>query len=312
MTTDATLFDSMPDEYKDLLAQLEPENVNSAQSGGIKRLSIRGGVFRKVVSGQEVAELEERSVNVIIVKTAPISRTYYAGQYVAGQSSPPSCWSGDTNTGRPSDDIVASDRQSASCFDCPQNIKGSGLGESRACRYNQRVAILIADKDGVVKNNEVYQLILPATSIFGDDKKKLGLQSYARFLNSQKAPLASVITEIRFDTDSSTPKLCFKPVRPVTQDELKKTLDLQKDAEVLKLVTMSVKPKKDASVPQLTNDRVANPTPLFPQPDAEEEKEEEVKVEEPIEEPVVKKSKKAKTAPAPQVDLASLLDEFDD
>lgn len=310
MTTDATLFDSMPDEYKDLLAQLEPENTGSTSSGGIKRLSIRGGVFRKVVSGQEVAELEQRSINVVIVKTAPISRTYYAGQYVAGQSSPPTCWSPDTNTGKPADDVVASDRQSATCFDCPQNIKGSGMGESRACRYNQRIAVLIADQDGVVKNNEVFQLILPATSVFGDDKKRLGLQSYARFLNSQKAPLASVITEIRFDTDSSTPKLCFKPVRPVTQDELKMTLDLQKDTEVLKLVTMSVKPKQDTGVPQLSNGTVANPAPSFPQPDAEEE--EEVKVAEPIEEPVVKKSKKAKAEPAPQVDLASLLDEFDD
>ena len=308
MTTDVTLFDSMPDEYKDLLAQLEPENTGSPSTGGIKRLSIRGGVFRKVVSGQEVAELEQRSINVIIVKTAPISRTYYAGQYVAGQSSPPTCWSGDTSTGKPSDEVVASDRQSATCFDCPQNIKGSGMGESRACRYNQRLAVLIADQDGTVKNNEVFQLILPATSVFGDDKKRLGLQSYARFLNSQKAPLASVITEIRFDTDSSTPKLCFKPVRPVTQDELKMTLDLQKDTEVLKLVTMSVKPKQDTSVPQLSSDKVATPTPLFPQPDAEEED----KVDEPIEEPVVKKSKKAKAESAPQVDLASLLDEFDD
>jgi len=307
MSTDITLFDNMPDEYKDLLAQLEPENTGTSTGGGLKRLSIRGGVFRKVVSGQEVAELEQRSINVIIVKTAPISRTYYAGQYVAGQNQPPTCWSADSSSGRPSDDVIGSDRQSATCFDCPQNVKGSGMGESRACRYNQRLAVLIADQDGMVKNNEVFQLILPATSIFGEDKKKLGLQSYARFLNSQKAPLASVVTEIRFDTDSSTPKLCFKPVRPVTQDELSMTLALQKDAEVLKLVTMSVKPKQDAIVAELNSGTVATPTQLFPQPDDEEGGEEA-----PVEEPVVKKSKKAKAEPTPQVDLASLLDEFDD
>lgn len=140
--------------------------------------------------------------------------------------------------------------------------------------------------------------------MFGDDKKKMGLQTYARFLNSQTAPLASVITEIRFDTDSSTPKLLFKPLRPVTQDELKITLDLQKDPEVLKLVTMSVKPKQDTSAPQLTSDKVAPPSAIREENITEEEPEK-------IEEPTVKKSNK-KAEPTPQVDLASLLDEFDD
>mgnify|MGYP003633534377 CR=1 FL=1 len=302
--SDITLFDSMPDEYKELLAQLEPETVANTSSNTIRRISIRGGVFRKVVGGQEIAELEERSLSFIIVKAAPISRTYYAGQYVAGQTNPPTCWSGDTNTGRPGEDVGASDKQSNTCFDCPQNIKGSGMGESRACRYQQRVAILLADQDGTVRSNEVYQLILPATSVFGDDKKKMGLQTYARFLNSQTAPLASVITEIRFDTDSSTPKLLFKPLRPVTQDELKITLDLQKDPEVLKLVTMSVKPKQDTSAPQLTSDKVAPPSAIREENITEEEPEK-------IEEPTVKKSNK-KAEPTPQVDLASLLDEFDD
>ena len=53
-----TLFENMPEEFKDLLAQLEPETnaAGGGGGGGINRLSIRGGVFRKVVNGQEVAE----------------------------------------------------------------------------------------------------------------------------------------------------------------------------------------------------------------------------------------------------------------
>ena len=300
MSTQVDLFDNMPDEYKELLAQLEPE-ANISQSSGMHKLSIRGGVFRKVVGGQEVAELEARSINVILVKTAPISRTYYAGQYVAGQNAPPTCWSADTNGGRPADDVGAEGRQSAACFDCPQNIKGSGQGESRACRYQQRVAILLADADGNVVSDTVYQLILPATSVFGDDKKNMGLQTYARFLNSmaRPAPLASVITEIRFDTDSSTPKLLFKPVRPVSQPELSITLAVQKTPETLRLVTMSVGKKEEHK--QLAHTPTPEKAESKPKTEAVEEEDA----------PEVKKAKKPSEAPA-DIDLASLLDAFDD
>jgi len=305
MSTQMTLFQNMPDDYKELLAQLEPENV--ATSGGMRRLSIRGGVFRKVVNGNEIAELEERSLKAVIVKTSPISRTYYEGQYVAGQNNPPKCWSADTTKGVPSEDVLVTDRQSASCFDCKQNIKGSGQGESRACRFQQRIAVLLADQDGVIRSNEIYLLILPATSVFGDDKKKMGLQSYAKLLNTQNAYLASIVTEIRFDTDSSTPKLLFKPERVVSKEELALVVNAQKDPDVQKLVTMSVKPKEDTGTKQLTNDTVS-PLP----PAVEESAGVEAEANEIVAEPTVKKSKKNTETPPEQVDLANLLDEFDD
>jgi hypothetical protein len=86
--SELALFDNMPQEYKDLLAQLEPDKNASGggAKGGTNRLSIRGGVFRKVVNGQEVGELDGRSINIVIVKTSPVSRMFYDGQYVAGQS----------------------------------------------------------------------------------------------------------------------------------------------------------------------------------------------------------------------------------
>lgn len=302
MSNEIALFANMPAEYKELLAQLEPDTTIST-SGGVRRLSIRGGVFRQVVGGQEIAELDSRAINVVIVKTAELSRMFYAGQYVAGQSSAPTCWSANTKTGRPADEVPAEDRQASACFECPQNVKGSGMGESRACRFQQRLALLLADADGTIRSNEVYQLSLPATSIFGDDKKKPGLQTYAKLINSQGVPLSAVVTEMRFDTDSSTPKLCFKPVRALTQDELQMAVSAQKDPETVKLVTMTVNPKGGGNSGS-DSAKVASLPPAKTQP-----------VEEPedgdIEEPTVKQSKK-KVEPSPQADLASLLDEFDD
>lgn len=307
--SEIALFDNMPAEYKELLAQLEPDK--NASGGGNKtgtnRLSIRGGVFRKVVNGQEVGELEARAINIVIVKTSPISRMYYASQYTAGANNPPACWSADSGGGKPSGDVPSDTLQSAACFDCPQNIKGSGQGQSRACRYQQRVAVMLTDSDGKLKSNSVYQLSLPATSIFGDDKKKMGLQTYARLIEAQRAPLASIVTELRFDTDSSTPKLCFKPVRVLAEDEIGMAVAAQKDEATLKLVTLSIKAKQETSVPQLTDDKVPSPAPETPALFSDEEEEEEQ-----VEEPKVKVSKKKKDAPKPEVDLASLLDEFDD
>ena len=308
MSTNMTLFENMPDDYKELLAQLQPEqNTGGSGNGGIKRLSIRGGVFRKVVNGKEIAELEDRSIKAIIVKTAPISREYYQGQFVAGQNNPPTCWSADTNTGTPSEDVVVTDRQSATCFDCKQNIKGSGQGESRACRFKQRIAVLLADQDGTVRSKELYLLNLPATSLFGNEGKKMGLQAYAKLLAGQGAMVASIVTEIRFDTDSSTPKLLFKPERPISKEELELVIETQKNPETDKLVALTVKPKEDTGTEQLTNGKVASPPPI-----SEETKEQKAKADEPVEEPTVKKAKKSKDTPPEKADLASLLDEFDD
>jgi len=317
--SDIALFDNMPDEFKELLGQLEVDTnaAGRATTGGVNRLSIRGSVFRKVVNGQEVGELEERAIKAVIVKSAPISRMYYAGQYVAGQNNPPTCWSADTNTGKPSEDVDSGDIQSLSCFDCQKNIKGSGMGEGRACRFQQRVALLLANGEGKVVSKEIYQLSLPATSVFGDDKQKMGLQSYARFLNSQErpVPLASLLTEIRFDTDSSTPKLCFKPLRVLEQSEIGVAVEIQRDEKTAQLIKLSVKPKDDTSTRKLTSDKVDPPAAIFKKPEElKEEAKVEAKEEEPIEEPKVKATKKSKVenVPAGDVDLASLLDEYDD
>ena len=85
--------------------------------------------------------------------------------------------------------------QAARCMDCPQNIKGSGQGESRACRFSQRLAVLL---EGAM--DTVYQLQLPATSIFGEAKDgKMGMQAYAKYLKAHKTPSIAVVTQAYFD-----------------------------------------------------------------------------------------------------------------
>jgi hypothetical protein len=223
--------------------------AGTGDSGGLgaRRISIKGMVFREFIGGKEYRVSEERSMNVVIVKAAPkVSRIFYAGSYVEGETVSPTCWSSDSQ--RPDEKVKSP--QSATCLTCPKNIKGSGQGESRACRYQQRLAVVL---DNEVEKKEVYQLVLPPTSVFGDGEKgKLPLQAYARHLKNHGTPITGVVTEMRFDTASPTPKLIFKPVRPVTEEEYNIVQELKDSPEAISAVALTVA-QTDGVKPSLKN-----------------------------------------------------------
>lgn len=235
--SDLTLF-SNSSELPAYLKNAALDDVTSALAGeslGSRRISIKGGVFREMIGGKEYRVSEERSMNVVIVKAAPkVSRIYYSGSYSEGETVSPTCWSSDSQ--RPDEKVK--EKQSATCLTCSKNIKGSGQGDSRACRYQQRLAVVV---DGEIQKHEVYQLVLPPTSVFGDGEKgKLPLQAYARHLKNNGVPITGVVTEMRFDTASPTPKLVFKPVRPLTEDEYNTVQHLKDSSEAISAITLTV------------------------------------------------------------------------
>jgi len=209
-------------------------------SGGGNRISIRGGVFRKVVGGKEVMVNEDRAMNVIILRAAEhVSRTYFAGTYEEGSTERPACWSSDGV--RPDADVT--DPQSDLCATCPMNVAGSGPGDTKACRYNQRVALVL---DGDLEG-DILSLSLPAQSLFGKgDGEKMPLQQYARFLAGHNVPITAVVTEMRFDINSATPKLTFKPIRPLTEDEYNLIQERRNEQEALDAVKFLVSAAADA------------------------------------------------------------------
>jgi hypothetical protein len=186
----------------------------SSGSGGGKRISIRGNVFRMLIDGKEIAQNEDRAMNVVIVAAnESVSRNYYADTYEEGKNIAPTCWSNDGIA----PDAKVEDPQASKCASCAQNIAGSGQGTSRACRYTQRLAVMLEND----LRGDVYQLQLPAQSIFGNaESGKMPLQAYAKFLGGHGIPITAVVTEMRFDTASATPKLTFKAVRPLEPEEL--------------------------------------------------------------------------------------------
>jgi hypothetical protein len=220
--------------------------------GGGKRISIRGSVFRMMDGSKEIASVEERYLDVVILKAAKISRVWYGKAYDADATAAPDCWSVDGDNPAPE----VAEPQASRCADCPKNIAGSGQGNSRACRYQQRVALLLAnDLEG-----DVFQLVVPAASLFGDaDGDKRPLQAYAKYLVAQKLSPEDVVTRLRFDTSAESPKLFFKPMRWVDPDtEVSIVTEKAESEEAANAVEMHVAPQP-APAPAVEKELGARP-----------------------------------------------------
>jgi hypothetical protein len=236
--TNVTLFN--PANVPAFARNNELSDTAKALTGGMgtptKRLSIKGGVFRLLANGKEIGAIDERHLDVVIVKAAPkISRVFYMSKYDGEKIAPPDCWSNDGERPDPS----AENKQSLTCMDCPQNQAGSGNGNSRACRYQQRLAVVLANNPA----GDVLQVTLPATSIFGkEDADKRPLQAYARYLAMQNPPInpEQIVTRMRFDTTAEAPKLFFQPMRWLTDDEYEVVQKQAATTEANRAVVMTV------------------------------------------------------------------------
>lgn len=300
MSNAMTLFGAgNPLANSDLFKSLQDMNKNLAGGGGGgKRLSIKGNKFRLIVGGEQVSVSKEDTMNIVVVNAAPVSRTYYEGTYDPNNPSAPTCWSVDTRV--PAPEVPAEQRKASRCADCPMNVKGSGQGEARACRFNQRLAVTLEGKP-----DEVYQLQLPATSLFGEAKGgNMGMQAYAKLLNAHNTPIIAVLTEMRFDENAETPKLFFKPVRPLTEEELQAAVAVKDSEDAIKAITLTVAQtdgvqKKDSAA----GTKSYNP---------KKETIEVVDEEEEVVEPKKVSASKPKEEPKPTADLSNLVDQWDD
>jgi len=238
------------------------EITKALMGNSSKRISIEGGVFRLIVGGEEVSKNEDRAMNMIVVRAAEKnSRTYYSGTYVKGAKARPVCWSDDAEVPHPD----VKQPQSSKCATCPQNIKGSGQGENtRACRFQRRLAVVLEND----VQGDIYAMSIPAASVF-DSKpgRNMGLQQYARFLGGHGIDINAVVTEMRFDTDSTAPKLLFSAVRPLEEAEWQVVTSRKEDPAAIDAVTMTVAqldetPEAPAEAP------APAPAPVFAQPAA--------------------------------------------
>jgi len=293
-----TLFSNgaaIPDFLRDVNDQTLKDITGS--TGG-KQISIKGGVWRMIVGGEEVSKNEDRAMNFVIVAASKgVSRTFYEGKYEEGAAIKPSCWSAEGVV--PNQEV--SNPQSSSCATCKQNIEGSGEGKSRACRYSKRLAVTLEND---ISGN-IYRLQVPAKSYFGRaEGDKMPLQAYGKFLSGHGLPITGLVTEARFDTSEAVPVMKFRAVRPLTRPEWE-TAKVQGESEDAKqAVEFKMTVGKDATNAIALPAAFASPPPQFSE--ASKAKAETVETVEPV------KRSSAKTAPAAPVakNVADILNDW--
>jgi hypothetical protein len=279
-----TLFKAGNVAIPDYLRQTDETTKLLAGNSGGKQISIKGGVWRMIVGGEEVAKNEDRAMNFVIVAAAPkVHRTYFKDKYEEGKTIEPTCWSADGV--KPDAEVPDATRQHSVCATCPQNVAGSGDGNSRACRYSRRIAVALEND----LTGNIYRLQLPAKSIFGrPEGDKMPLDAYAKFLAGHNVPITGVVTEARFDTAEAVPVIKFRAVRPLAPDEWEMVQGAARSEDAARAIEFKivVKPKEEqpqgtpfTAAPKAAAPRVAAPA-----------------VEDDIPEPVKRPSKKA-TAP---------------
>ena len=289
MSKELSLLNSaLPAHLRGGLDETTKALMGSAGSGAAsKRISIKGSVFRMMVGGKEVAQNEDRAMPVVIVAASPYnSRTFYDANFSEEATiKTPTCFS--------DDGIVPNKKsleaQSVTCAKCPQNIDGSNpSGKGRACRFSRKLAVVLEND----QTGDVFQITLPAQSIFGKPENgKMPLESYVRLLGGNNVPVTSVVTEMRFDTASGTPKLTFKALRYLEEDEFVNSQKKGKSPEA-KAAIGSITTAVEADAPKL-------PAPKEPTPPA---------VEKAAEEEPVKRPKKTE-AETPK-DINAVLDDW--
>jgi hypothetical protein len=205
---------------------------------GVKRIVPKNGIFRKVVGGEEMGKVKG-NLNVIVVNASPkVGRIFYAKQWSPdAEPTAPDCFSNDGTA----PDAGSANPQADRCDGCQQNIKGSGMGNSKACRYSRRIAVTLEEDFGTSLEGEVYQMNLASKSLFGDSvgDNTHPFESYTKYLANNGKSLDYVVTQMSFNEDNDNQSILFTPVRFINKNEHAVTSKVAALPNVQKMVTMT-------------------------------------------------------------------------
>jgi len=292
---------------------VDEDTLAVAGGGGnqSKRISIKGGVFRKIVGGKEVALIEDRHMEVIFVKMAhDPQRMFYSSGYKEGEKVSPVCWSSNSKT----PDKEVKTPQAPTCDSCKHSVKGSGPnGTGTACRISWRTAVVLpSDPAG-----DVLQLVIPGKSCWGEgDTNRRPFQPYIRNLKDLNISKDVLVTKMSFDTRSEAPRLLFSmhaPVPPELRDAIVKQSQSPAAEQAVKLTVYQAPenllddgaPSAPAIAPTVVaSTTTAPPIQAAPAPVAQPVVQGDVIIEEPVLRP-------SETPAQPQVkDVSSILSKW--
>jgi len=296
MSNITTLNQDLPDFLQNAPISDLTKSLVGGKTSAVKRITHKNGIFRKMV-GQEEMGKTKGALDVIIVNASPaVGRIFYMKQWTPdAEPTAPDCFS---NNGR-TPDAKAANPQSDRCDTCSQNIKGSGQGSSKACRFSRRLAVALVDDFGTALEGEVYQINLASKSLFGDSvgENTAPFETYAKYVANNGKSIDWIITRITSNEDNDNQSILFTPVGHINKAQYAVTSELATKEEVKRLVVMTPYQAESAG-----NKALAAPKAAAVVEDGEE-------VEAPKKRPSVKASTEA---PAPKKNLDSVVKAWSD
>ena len=236
MSTLTILNQDLPDFLQ--TAGVSDLTKSLAGNTGVKRIVPKNGIFRKVVGREEMGKVKG-SLNAIVVNASPkVGRIFYVNQWTPdAEPTAPDCFSNDGQ----SPDVGAENPQAERCDACKQNIKGSGQGNSKACRYSRRLALVLEEDFGTSLEGEVYQMNLASKSLFGegDGDNTHTFENYTKYLSNNGKSLDYVMTQISFNENNDNQSVLFTPVRFIKKPEYEVTSKVAAQPAVQKMVILT-------------------------------------------------------------------------
>lgn len=275
------------------------QSLMKANTGSrIPRISPRNGMFKRIVNGEDVGKLKS-PLRVVIVGVAPATaqRTFYAKTWDPNaEAAPPDCW---TNDGQKPDASIKAP-QGKNCETCPQNVKGSGQGDTKACRFKRRIAVILPEETEGNNSGQVYQFEAASKSIFGKGNNHVfPLNAYIDYIIANGEDIDGVVTEISFNENNDNQSVLFRAVdfvasNPDLVDVVAKAVE-STEAHKAVMLTAGAIDKGETEIPK-----------AIAAPQVADEPDESVAA------PTKRVSKKAEVSEAPKANLADVVSAWSD
>jgi hypothetical protein len=293
----ANIKNNLPAEIADVFDadELAGDLYDGIQAG-FAVVSIRGSRWRISKGGDAEAVVNAdgdpvASLECVIVKASRnVSKIYYQEDYAEGDAEAPDCWSVDGIT----PDAGSGKPQSKTCATCKQNVWGSKITpagkKTKACGDNRRIAIVPLADILNKKYDGAMLLRVPAASL-------ADLALYGKGMAGKGFPYNAVGTKMGFDLEASYPKLTFRPIRPLTEEQLAQVAEVSRSPQVQAILEVASENAAPAAAPAEAKPEPAATVSLDFEDESEPEtSQEQAEVEEAVQKAPAKKAATKKAA----------------
>jgi hypothetical protein len=239
-------FGTLPAAFAGVAQQ---PGMNDEFGGGIvvgfPVLSIKGKSWRVKSRGEEHLLTQPNgdpmfSLELVLIKATPgLTKVYYPNGYTEGANEKPTCWSSDGL--KPDAAVPAEQKCNSVCATCPMNQFGSKVTDAgkqaKACSDSKRVAVVPANNMDELGGPALLRIPAATLAPFKD---------YADRMSRNGFPVPAIVTKVSFDANEAFPKLMFREVRPLTEDEAAKVVELRADPRVARILAEASEAVADA------------------------------------------------------------------